>query len=48
MSVDDTVYLSVVLPLLNEEENIAVLNSELQQACSNLGKNYEIISAMSG
>jgi len=43
MSVDDTVYLSVVLPLLNEEENIAVLNSELQQACSNLGKNYEII-----
>lgn len=43
MSDETNIYLSVVLPLFNEEENIPTLNSELQEACSNLGKSYEII-----
>ncbi len=38
-----TIFLSLVIPLLNEEENIPELYGEIVEACSSLDKEYEII-----
>jgi glycosyltransferase involved in cell wall biosynthesis len=35
--------LSVVVPLLNEEENVRELHRRIKEACEKLGKKYEII-----
>jgi glycosyltransferase involved in cell wall biosynthesis len=40
---EDTIDFSVVVPLLNEEENLEALYSQLDQALSGLGKTYELI-----
>ena len=37
------IYLSVVLPVFNEEENLPVLMEELYSVCNSLGRNYEVI-----
>lgn len=36
-------YLSVVIPVFNEEEVLPVLMRELYSVCNSLGKNYEIV-----
>ena len=36
-------YLSIVLPVFNEEENLPVLMEELYSVCNSLNKSYEII-----
>ena len=36
-------YLSVVIPVFNEEENIIPLNTELQEVLQGLNKTFEII-----
>lgn len=36
-------YLSVVVPLYNEEGNVKELHRRIKEACDQLGKNYEII-----
>jgi glycosyltransferase involved in cell wall biosynthesis len=40
---EDTIDFSVVVPLLNEEENLEALYSQLDHALSGLGKTYELI-----
>lgn len=37
------IYLSLVIPVFNEEEVLPVLMEELYSVCNSLGKNYEII-----
>lgn len=37
------IYLSLVIPVFNEEEVLPVLMGELYSVCNSLGKNYEII-----
>ena len=37
------VYLSLVLPVFNEEENLPVLMGELYSVCNSLNRNFEII-----
>src|SRR3989344_3959301 len=37
------IYLSVVLPIFNEEEALPELMKELYSVCNSLNKNYEII-----
>ncbi len=39
----ETMYVSVVIPLFNEEASIAILNHELQQVLVGLRRTYEII-----
>ena len=39
----DKINLSVVIPVYNEEENIAELSSRLTAVCRGLGKSYEIL-----
>lgn len=39
----DKINLSVVIPVYNEEENIAELSARLTKVCQTLGKSYEII-----
>ncbi len=39
----DKIYLSVVIPVYNEEDNIAELSSRLTKVCQGLGKGYEIL-----
>lgn len=39
----DDLFLSVVIPVLNERENVAVLYGEIVSACEQFGKAYEII-----
>ena len=39
----DEVYLSVVLPVYNEIENLEILHSQLKGVLTNLGRTYEII-----
>ena len=36
-------FLSVVVPLYNEEDNVEALHQEIKDACLSLGKSYEII-----
>lgn len=44
MKIDsNTPYLSVVLPIYNEEETVLELMTELYSVCNSLGKDYEII-----
>ena len=38
-----TTYLSLVIPVFNEQEVLPVLMGELYSVCNSLGKNYEII-----
>src|SRR4029077_1466856 len=38
-----TPYISVVIPVFNEQENLTVLYQSLTQVLKNLGKSYEII-----
>ncbi|HEX7586656.1 MAG TPA: glycosyltransferase family 2 protein, partial [Patescibacteria group bacterium] len=40
---DTKPYLSVVVPLYNEEGNVKELHRRIKDACQNLGKNFEII-----
>ncbi len=37
------IYLSVVVPLYNEEDNAQELHKQIKKACEDLGKSYEII-----
>jgi glycosyltransferase involved in cell wall biosynthesis len=39
----DKVYLSVVVPLYNEEGNVELLHERIKNACVSLGKSFEII-----
>jgi glycosyltransferase involved in cell wall biosynthesis len=39
----DNIYLSVVIPVYNEEQNIAELSQRLTRVCKGLGKSYEIL-----
>ena len=39
----NSVYLSLVLPVFNEEENLPVLMGELYSVCNSLNRNFEII-----
>jgi glycosyltransferase involved in cell wall biosynthesis len=39
----DEINLSVVIPVFNEEENIAELSSRLAEVCRSLGKSYEVL-----
>ncbi|MHB8155996.1 MAG: glycosyltransferase, partial [Desulfocucumaceae bacterium] len=39
----DKINLSVVIPVYNEEENVAELSARLTKVCQSLGKSYEII-----
>lgn len=41
-------YLSIVIPVFNEEENLPELLARLQQALSELGKSYELILVNDG
>ena len=36
-------YVSVVVPLFNEEGNVTILHQEIVEACRKLGKKFEII-----
>jgi glycosyltransferase involved in cell wall biosynthesis len=44
----DKVYLSVVIPVYNEEQNIAELSQRLTKVCRGLGKSYEILFVNDG
>ena len=39
----ENIYLSVVVPLYNEEGNVRELHKRIKKACEELGKSYEII-----
>ncbi|KKR49061.1 MAG: Dolichol-phosphate mannosyltransferase [Candidatus Magasanikbacteria bacterium GW2011_GWC2_40_17] len=36
-------YLSIIIPVYNEEESLKLLYEQIKKVCSNLSKNYEII-----
>jgi glycosyltransferase involved in cell wall biosynthesis len=38
-----SLYLSIVVPLFNEDESLPELHSEITKACASLGQSYEII-----
>jgi glycosyltransferase involved in cell wall biosynthesis len=44
----NNIYLSVVIPVYNEEENISELSSRLTKVCSSLKKPYEILFVNDG
>src|SRR3989344_3112500 len=43
MSNSNNTYLSIVLPIYNEEESLPELMKELYSVCNSVNKNYEII-----
>ena len=43
MSNSNNTYLSIVLPIYNEEESLPELMEELYSVCNSINKNYEII-----
>jgi len=40
---NEKLYISVVVPLYNEEGNVRELHQRIKDACQNLGKSFEII-----
>lgn len=40
---NEKLYLSVIVPLLNEEDNVQELHKRIREACEGIGKPYEII-----
>lgn len=40
---NERLYLSVVVPLLNEEGNVRELHQKIVEACQNLGKSFEVV-----
>ncbi len=43
MNEQDSLSLSLVIPVFNEAENLPILHAEITESCSKLGKTYEII-----
>jgi glycosyltransferase involved in cell wall biosynthesis len=43
MRISDSLKLSVVIPVFNEEGNLEVLHREIKETCDALGRSYEVI-----